>query len=522
MILTGKEAREKLIAGVTQMVEVVKSTLGPRGRNVILDKEIGNPVITKDGVSVAIDINLTDEIEQIGARIVKEVAMRTSRMVGDGTTSSSVLAEALLKMAVESDRPIALKRELDAACEKVIAKIDEMTVQIDSEDQVKQVASISSNGDKEIGEVISEAIKLSGPSGIITVEQSPNHETFIESKSGYEFDRGFMSPYFADAGTGMVEMDNVYVFMTSESIRTQKELLTLMGKIHKLDRPCLIIANDVSNEQLATLVYNYRQGTTGSIAVKAPEFGDRQKALLEDMAAVVGAEVVSREKGHTFENIGREVFGKVDKVYIYKDNTILVNEKVDEDRIKERISLIKTQLNQTTSDFDREKLQDRLAKVSGGIVTIYVGGNSEIELREKKARVEDAMHATRAAMEGGIVPGGGITLFRARQAIEGDDTEGAKLLYHVLESPLRTIIENAGYDPQKYIEKLRSSEREDEGWNAVTEEFEPFLETGVIDPAKVTRYALLNAVSVVGTLLTTDAVVTQPVSRLEKYGREGG
>src|SRR5690625_157381 len=518
MITTGRDAREKLIAGVRKLVSAVKSTLGPRGRNVILDKEIGRPIITKDGVSVARDVNLTDDLERIGADIIKEAALRTSQVGGDGTSTASVLSEAVL-VGSESylDSPIALKRELDEACALIVEELKARTREVDSPEQLKQIATVSSNGDTEIGELIAESIRLAGENGVITIEQSANHHTYIETKSGFEFDRGFMSPYFINNAKMQAEFSNAHVFLCAEELQTVKQAQPIIEKLGRLDGPTILIAKDIKPPVLNLLVHNYLRDVLQIVAVKAPEFGDRQRAILEDMAAVTNGQVFAYDKGDKFKTFPMESVGKVDKAYVSKDGTVLINENQNENSIKIRKEQIQNQLDTTTSDFDREVLQNRLARISGGVAVVYVGAGSEVELKEKKARVEDAMHATRAAMEEGILPGGGVALLRARHVLtEENMTNGATLLQEVLLTPITTILHSAGLAADEIIDRVDNSGHYHEGFNARNEQFERFYETGVIDPAKVTRLALQNAVSVSGTLLTTNAVVTQEESRLDK------
>jgi chaperonin GroEL len=524
-VIHGEESRAAILRGVNQLADAVKITLGPKGRNVVLDKKFGSPTITKDGVTVAKEIELKDSLENMGAQMVREVASKTSDVAGDGTTTATVLAQAIFREGVKTvaagANPMALKRGIDKAVEKATEEIKRLSKPVKG-DAISQVGTISANGDRTIGEMIAKAMETVGRDGVITVEESRTMETELDVVDGMQFDRGYLSPYFVTDPERMeAVLDNPLILIHEKKISSMKDLLPLLEQIAKLGKPLLIIAEDVEGEALATLVVNKLRGTLNVAAVKAPGFGDRRKAMLEDIAILTGGKVISEDLGIKLENIKVEDLGRAKKITIDKDNTTIVDGAGKEADVQARVKTIRAQIEETTSDYDREKLQERLAKLVGGVAVIRVGAATETELKEKKARVEDAMHATRAAVEEGIVPGGGVALVRAAKALdkfrvveegeEGDQDEqiGVTIVRRALEEPLRQIVSNAGKEGAVIVEKVREAKKESYGYNAATETFEDLVEAGVIDPAKVTRSALQNAASIAGLMLTTEALISE-------------
>ncbi len=514
------EARDGLKRGVDALANAVKVTLGPKGRNVIIEKSFGGPSITKDGVSVAKEIELEDKIEDLGAQMVKEVASKTADVAGDGTTTATVLAQAIvnqgLKNVAAGANPMDLKRGINKAVEMVVAHLKEVSQEVgDSDAKIEQVASISANNDSAIGKLIAEAMAKVKKEGVITVEEAKGTETYVDVVEGMQFDRGYLSPYFVTNTDKMItEMESPYILIYDKKISNMKELLPVLEPVAQGGRPLLIIAEDVDGEALATLVVNKIRGSLKIAAVKAPGFGDRRKAMLEDIAILTGGTVISEERGYKLENASVEMLGTAEKVSIDKDNTTIVNGAGSADDIKARVGQIKSQIETTTSDYDKEKLQERLAKLAGGVAVLYVGAASEVEMKEKKDRVDDALAATRAAIEEGIVPGGGVALVRAASALEGktgdneDETTGMKIVSRALEEPLRQIVENAGLEGSVVVAKVKEGKK-DFGFNAKADEYQNMYEAGIIDPTKVSRVALENASSVAGMLLTTEATITE-------------
>lgn len=511
------EARNALKLGVDKLANAVKVTLGPKGRNVIIDKKFGAPTVTKDGVTVAKEIELEDPNENMGAQMVREVASKTSDVAGDGTTTATVLAQAIyregLKNVAAGANPMDLKRGIDLAVLKVVEYLKSISRDVEGRDEISQVGSISANNDKTIGKLIADAMEKVGKDGVITVEEAKGTETGLEVVEGMQFDRGYLSPYFVTNSESMeAELENPFILIHDKKISAMKDLLPVLEKVAQSGKPLLIIAEDLEGEALATLVVNKLRGTLKVCAVKAPGFGDRRKAMLEDIAVLTGGTVISEERGFKLENATVEYLGTATKVNIDKDNTIIVEGAGNSDDIKKRINEIKAQIENTTSDYDKEKLQERLAKLSGGVAVLKIGASTEIEMKEKKARVEDALHATRAAVEEGIVPGGGVALVRAIAAIEKlegenlDQTTGVNIIQKALSEPLKQIVRNAGLEGAVVLNKVLEG-KDDFGFNAATEEYENLYKAGVIDPTKVTRTALENAASVSSLLLTTEAVV---------------
>ncbi len=510
------EAREKLKRGVDALANAVKVTLGPKGRNVIIDKKFGAPAITKDGVTVAKEIELKDPIENMGAQLVKEVASKTADMAGDGTTTATVLAQAIYnagsKNVAAGANPMDLKRGIEKAVVAVVEHLRKQSKTVKDSKEIAQVATISANSDEEIGKMIANAMEKVGKEGVITVEEAKGTETEVKTVEGMQFDRGFLSPYFVtDTEKMEVMMEKPFILVTEKKISSMKEILPVLEQCAQTGRPLLIIAEDVDGEALTTLVVNKIRGALKIAAVKAPGFGDRRKAMLEDIAILTGAEVISEEKGYLLENAA-EYLGTADKIIVDKDNTTIVNGKGDKDAIKGRVNVIKSQMESTTSDYDREKLQERLAKLSGGVAILYIGAATEVEMKEKKDRVDDALHATRAAVAEGIVPGGGVALIRAIEALDKikveneDQMTGVNIIRIALESPLRTIIANAGGEGSVIVNRVKEGKK-DFGYNARLDKFENMFEAGIIDPTKVTRLALENAASIAGLLLTTECVI---------------
>jgi chaperonin GroEL len=512
------EARAGLKKGIDKLAEAVKVTLGPKGRNVVIEKKFGSPTITKDGVTVAKEIELENKIEDIGAKMVKEVATKTSDNAGDGTTTATVLAQSIytegLKSVTAGINPMALKRGIDVAVEMVVAKLAEMAVETSGKKEIAQVASISANSDAVIGDLIADAMEKVGKDGVITVEEAKGLETTMETVDGMQFDRGYLSPYFVTDPEKMeAALDDPMILIHDKKISAMKDLLPILEKVAQSGKPLLIIAEDVDGEALATLVVNKLRGTLKVAAVKAPGFGDRRKQMLADIAILTGGQVVSEEVGFKLENAEVSDLGSAKRVVIDKDNTTLIDGAGEEEKIKGRIKEIRVAIDKTTSDYDAEKLQERLAKLAGGVAVINVGAATETEMKEKKARVEDALHATRAAVEEGIVPGGGSALLWCQSALEGverDDTDenvGIQIVRRALEAPVRQIAQNAGAEGSIIVEKVRSQGDKNWGYNAATDVFEDMVKAGVIDPTKVTRTALQNAASISGLLLTTECVV---------------
>jgi chaperonin GroEL len=518
-LLFNTDARSKLKRGVDQLAEAVKVTLGPKGRNVVIDKKFGSPTVTKDGVTVAKEIELSDPIENMGAQMVKEVATKTSDLAGDGTTTATVLAQAIfregLKNVTAGANPMELKRGIDRAVEAVVEQLRSISVPSAGKKEIAQVGTISANNDKEIGNLIAEAMEKVGKDGVITVEEAKGLETTLETVEGMQFDRGYLSPYFVTDPEKMeAVMEDPYILIHDKKISAMKELLPLLEKTAQSGKPLLIIAEDVEGEALATLVVNKLRGTLKVCAVKAPGFGDRRKEMLRDIAVLAGGQVISEELGFKLENATLSDLGRAKRVVVDKDNTTIVDGKGKSDDIKGRIAEIRGAIEKSTSDYDREKLQERLAKLSGGVAVINVGAATETELKEKKARVEDALHATRAAVEEGIVPGGGVALIRAQSAldkIKGTDDEkiGVEIVRRALEEPIRMIAQNAGAEGSIVVARVKESKDKNFGYNAATDVYEDLVKAGVIDPTKVTRTALQNAASIAGLLLTTECVVVE-------------
>lgn len=514
------ESRDALKRGVDALANAVKVTLGPKGRNVVIEKSFGAPHVTKDGVSVAKEIELEDKVENMGAQMVKEVASKTNDIAGDGTTTATVLAQAIvregLKNVAAGANPMDLKRGIDKAVSTVVENLKSQSQQVgDNNDKIKQVASVSANNDETIGGLIADAFARVGKEGVITVEEAKGIDTTVDVVEGMQFDRGYQSPYFVTNPDKMVaELDNPYILLVEKKISSMKELLPVLEPVAQQGKSLLIISEEVEGEALATLVVNKLRGSLKIAAVKAPGFGDRRKAMLEDIAILTGGQVISEERGFTMENASIELLGKAEKVVIDKDNTTIVNGAGDDAQIKARVNQIKAQLESTTSDYDREKLQERLAKLAGGVAVLYVGAASEVEMKEKKDRVDDALHATRAAVEEGIVAGGGVALVRAIESLNSlsganqDENTGIKIVKRAIEEPLRQIVANAGGEGSVIVAKVAEG-KADFGYNAKTDEFVNMLEVGIIDPTKVTRVALENAASVAGMLLTTECVITE-------------
>ncbi len=511
------EARSKLKKGVDKLANAVKVTLGPKGRNVVLEKKFGAPTVTKDGVSVAKEIELEDPVENMGAQMVREVASKTSDVAGDGTTTATVLAQAIyregLKNVTAGANPMDLKRGIDLAVEKVIAYLKSISKDVEGRNEIAQVGSISANNDKSIGNLIADAMEKVGKDGVITVEEAKGTETSLDVVEGMQFDRGYLSPYFVtDTESMEAALEDPYILIHDKKISAMKDLLPILEKIAQQGKSLLIIAEDLEGEALATLVVNKIRGTLKVAAVKAPGFGDRRKAMLEDIAVLTGGTVISEERGFKLENATVSYLGQAKKVNIDKDNTTIVEGSGKTDDIKKRINEIKAQIDKTTSDYDREKLQERLAKLSGGVAVLKIGASTEVEMKEKKARVEDALHATRAAVEEGIVSGGGVAFVRAISQLDKlkgenlDQATGIKIIQKALEEPLRQIVDNAGIEGSVVLQKVKEG-KDDYGFNAATETYENLIKSGVIDPTKVTRTALENAASVASLLITTEAVV---------------
>ncbi|MGB2664540.1 MAG: chaperonin GroEL [Candidatus Acidiferrum sp.] len=530
-IVTGENSRQAILRGVNALADAVKITLGPKGRNAVIEKKFGAPIITKDGVTVAKEIELRDPLENMGAQMVREVASKTSDVAGDGTTTATVLAQAIFREGVKTvaagASPTALKRGIDRAVEVAVEEIKKLHKDVKG-DMIAQVGTISANNDKQIGGIIAEAMKKVGKDGVITVEESKTMDTTLEVVEGMQFDRGYLSPYFVTDPERMeCVLENALILIHEKKISSMKDLLPLLEQIAKLSKPLLIIAEEVEGEALATLVVNKLRGTLQCSAVKAPGFGDRRKAMLEDIAVLTGGKAITEDLGIKLENVKIEDLGKAKKVTIDKDNTTIVEGGGKASEIEGRVKQIRQQIENTTSDYDREKLQERLAKLVGGVAVIKVGAATETELKEKKARVEDAMHATRAAVEEGIVPGGGAALLRCLNAIDklklhDDEAVGVGIVKRALEEPCRQIAHNAGFEGAVVIGKIRESKDENFGFNADTGEYVDLVKAGVIDPAKVTRLALQNAASIAGLMLTTEALVAELKEDDKKAAAAGG
>ncbi len=530
-IVTGENSRQAILRGVNALADAVKITLGPKGRNAVIEKKFGAPIITKDGVTVAKEIELRDPLENMGAQMVREVASKTSDVAGDGTTTATVLAQAIFREGVKTvaagASPTALKRGIDRAVEVAVEEIKKLHKDVKG-DMIAQVGTISANNDKQIGGIIAEAMKKVGKDGVITVEESKTMDTTLEVVEGMQFDRGYLSPYFVTDPERMeCVLENALILIHEKKISSMKDLLPLLEQIAKLGKPLLIIAEEVEGEALATLVVNKLRGTLQCSAVKAPGFGDRRKAMLEDIAVLTGGKAITEDLGIKLENVKIEDLGKAKKVTIDKDNTTIVEGGGKAGEIEGRVKQIRQQIDNTTSDYDREKLQERLAKLVGGVAVIKVGAATETELKEKKARVEDAMHATRAAVEEGIVPGGGAALLRCLNAIDklklhDDEAVGVGIVKRALEEPCRQIAHNAGFEGAVVIGKIRESKDENFGFNADTGEYVDLVKAGVIDPAKVTRLALQNAASIAGLMLTTEALVAELKEDDKKAAAAGG
>jgi chaperonin GroEL len=527
-IIYGEQSRQAILRGVNQLADAVKVTLGPKGRNVVLDKKFGSPTITKDGVTVAKEIDLKDPLENMGAQMVREVASKTSDTAGDGTTTATVLAQAIYregaKNVVAGANPMELKRGIERAVEVIVDEVKKMSRPVTG-NMVAQVGTISANSDATIGKIIAEAMDKVGKDGVITVEEAKTLETSLDVVEGMQFDRGYLSAYFVtDAERMEVVLENPVILIHEKKISSMKDLLPVLEQVARLGRPLLIIAEDIEGEALATLVVNKLRGTLQAAAVKAPGFGDRRKAMLEDIAILTGGRAITEDLGIKLENIKLEDLGKAKKVTIDKDNTTIVEGSGTSGAIEGRVKQIRAQVEDTTSDYDREKLQERLAKLVGGVAVIKVGAATETEMKEKKARVEDAMHATKAAVEEGIVPGGGVALVRSGKALdklklEGDQAVGLQIIRRAIEEPMRWIAMNAGQEGSIVVSKVKEQKNADDGFNAATEVYEDLVKAGVIDPAKVVRSALQNASSIASLLLTTEALVSEiPEEKKEAAG----
>jgi len=514
------DARAALKRGVDQLAEAVKVTLGPKGRNVVIDKKFGAPTVTKDGVTVAKEIELPDALENMGAQMVKEVATKTSELAGDGTTTATILAQAIfregLKNVTAGVNPMALKRGIDAGVTAVVDELKKMSLPTKGKKEIAQVGSISANNDKEIGDLIAEAMEKVGKDGVITVEEAKGLETTLETVEGMQFDRGYLSPYFVTDPEKMeAVLEEGLILIHDKKISSMKDLLPILEKVAQLGKPLLIIAEDIEGEALATLVVNKLRGTLRVVAVKAPGFGDRRKAMLEDIAVLTGGQVISEEVGFKLENAVVTDLGRAKRIVVDKETTTMIDGAGQDDKIQGRIKEIKAAIDKTTSDYDKEKLQERLAKLAGGVAVINVGAATESEMKEKKARVEDALHATRAAVEEGIVPGGGVAFIRSQKVLknlkleESDEQIGVDIVRRAIEEPMRIIVQNAGGEGSIVVEKVRQSKDNNYGYNALTDDYEDLVAAGVIDPTKVTRTALQNAASIAGLLLTTEALIVE-------------
>ena len=513
-----ENARHALLRGIEKLSRAVKATLGPSGRNVILDKKFGSPTITKDGVTVAKEIELEDPYENMGAQLVREVASKTSDIAGDGTTTATVLAESIYKEGLRNvtagANPTSLQRGINKAVEAIVAELAKISKKVSDRTEIAQVATVSANWDRTIGEIIADAMDKVGKDGTITVEEAKSIETSLDVVEGMQFDKGYLSPYFVTNAEAMeVVLDNPYILIHEKKISSLKDMLPLLEKVAKAGRPLLIIAEDVEGEALATLVVNKLRGTLQVAAVKAPGFGDRRKAMLEDLAVLTGGQCITEDLGIKLENVKLEELGRAKRVTIDKENTTIVEGEGKQADIQGRVGQIRRQIEETTSDYDREKLQERLAKLAGGVAVINVGAATETEMKEKKARVEDALHATRAAVEEGIVPGGGVAFIRAQKALdkldlEGDEKVGVAIIRRAIEEPMRQLADNAGQEGALIVQEVKAR-KGNEGYNVATDKYEDLVKAGVVDPTKVTRSALQNAASISGLLLTTEAIITE-------------
>jgi chaperonin GroEL len=531
-IIYSENARQAILRGVNQLAEAVKVTLGPKGRNVVLEKKFGGPTITKDGVTVAKEVELSNPLENMGAQMVREVASKTSDVAGDGTTTATILAQAIYREGVKAvaagANPMALKRGIEKAVTLVTEEVLKMSTKVESDDKIAQVGTISANGDETIGKIIAEAMRKVGKDGVITVEESKTMITELSTVEGMQFDRGYLSPYFiTDADRMEAVVEDPYILIHEKKISNMKDLLPLLEQIARSGRPLLIIAEEVEGEALATLVVNKLRGTLNACAVKAPGFGDRRKAMLDDIAILTGGKSIMEETGIKLEGVRLEDLGRAKRVTVDKDNTTIIDGAGDEITISGRIKQLRAQIEETTSDYDREKLQERLAKLAGGVAIIKVGAATETEMKEKKARVEDALHATRAAVEEGIVPGGGIALLRAAIAlkgikVDGDEQIGVDIIRRACEEPIRQISGNAGYEGAIIIEKVRGNKNPNYGFNAASGDYEDLVAAGVIDPAKVTRSAMQNASSISALMLTTEAMICEIPEKKQAGGGGGG
>ena len=532
-IVHGEDSRQAILRGVNMLADAVKITLGPKGRNVVLDKKFGSPTITKDGVTVAKEIELKEPLENMGAQMVKEVASKTSDVAGDGTTTATVLAQAIFREGVKTvaagANPMAVKRGIERAVETAIQEVKKLSKEVKKGPMIAQVATVSANNDSTIGNIIAQAMDKVGKDGVITVEEAKSIETTLDVVEGMQFDRGYLSPYFVtDPDRMECVLENALILIHEKKISTMKDLLPLLEQVAKMGRPLLIIAEEVEGEALATLVVNKLRGTLQAVAVKAPGFGDRRKAMLEDIAILTGGKSLTEDLGIKLENVRVEDLGKAKKIVIDKDNTTIVEGAGKSQAIEGRVKQLRTQIEETTSDYDREKLQERLAKLVGGVAVIKVGAATETEMKEKKARVEDAMHATRAAVEEGIVPGGGVAFIRAIPALEklkldADEQIGVNIIKRAMEEPLRLIASNAGHEGAVVIGKVKESKDANFGFDAATEEYTDMISAGILDPAKVTRTALQNASSIAALMLTTEALVSEiPEEEKAPAGPPGG
>jgi chaperonin GroEL len=532
-IIFDTEARDRLKRGIDTLANAVKVTLGPKGRNVIIDKKFGSPAITKDGVTVAKEIELADAIENMGAQLVKEVASKTADQAGDGTTTATVLAQAIYTIGAKNvaagANPMDLKRGIDKAVLAIVKELHAQSKSITTSKEITQVASISANNDMTIGQMIADAMEKVGKEGVITVEEARGTETEVKTVEGMQFDRGYLSPYFVTNMEKMeAEMERPFILISEKKVSSMKELLPVLEQVAQTGRPLMIIAEDVDGEALATLVVNKIRGALKVCAVKAPGFGDRRKAMLEDIAVLTGGTVISEERGFKLENVEITMLGQCEKAIVDKDNTTIINGEGNTDEIKGRVAQIKSQIEATTSDYDREKLQERLAKLSGGVAIIYIGAATEVEMKEKKDRVDDALHATRAAVEEGIVAGGGVAFIRAQsvlasiEVLNADEKTGVAIIKNAIESPLRTIVANAGGEGSVVVQEVKTGKGA-YGYNARDDRYEDMIAAGIIDPTKVTRLALENAASIAGLLLTTEAVVSDiPEEKAEAPHMHGG
>jgi len=517
-ILFDVDARNKILEGVDTLANAVKVTLGPKGRNVVIEKSWGAPVVTKDGVTVAKEVELEDKFSNMGAQMVKEVASKTSDIAGDGTTTATVLAQSIfrtgLKLVAAGHNPMELKRGIDAAVDAIVGELHDLARPISDSSEIAQVGTVSANGDTEIGEMIANAMDKVGKEGVITVEENKGLDTELDTVEGMQFDRGYLSPYFVTDSERMeVVVEDPYILIHEKKISSLREFMKLLEKVHATRRPLLILAEDVDGEALATLVVNKLRGTLNTAAVKAPGFGDRRKRMLEDISILTGGKMIAEELGIKLESLELEDLGQARRVVITKDNTTIIDGAGDDENITARVAQLRRQIGETTSDYDREKLQERLAKLSGGVAIIRVGAATEVEMKEKKARVEDALHSTRAAVEEGILPGGGVALLRASRALEGlqlsdEQQHGVNIIRRAIEEPLRQIVANAGGEPSIVVENVLGGDNS-YGYNARSGEYQDLVAAGVIDPMKVTRSALQNAASVAGLLLTTEALVAE-------------